>query len=1153
MANPIQSNDLANKDVFKNLTDGAKELIGLIDKLTAETKQFGTEAEKVAKSLDFKKSSDIAKVNKLLEELTKNTDNLTKAQKSRKQASDALTNEEKERLKIEQKLNEAQKAQGRESERLKVILTEQRRVNRELAKDQLNQNKTYRDQSRTLISLRKRYKDLAVQNKENTAEGRKLLRQITALDARLKAIDASVGQSQRNVGNYSSAFKGLGSQLGGFIGLAGGVAGAIAAISAGVRASISLFSEYGLAIAKVKAISGASEAEFERLDKLAKDLGESTAFTASQVATLELELSKLGFDPKQIEDSTQAILNFAVATDSDLGRAGKVVASTLNAFNLEASEAARVADVAALAFSSSALDIEKFETALSVVGATSNAAGVSLEETTAVLGVLVDAGIDASSAATGLRKVLAVSANEGRNYKDVLLEIVGDTNQLSKANELFGLTAQSQAVTVANNIDKIDELTESFQNAEGSAQAASDIIGDTLDGDIKRLQSAIQGATLDNEEFQGTLRKIVQFLTKFLPPIINFISATVNEIIEFFKPVGELFVFIFEGLESLGKALGFTSKEGSTFKTVITTLLLPLKAVNELIKLLTEGIKSLGNFIGNVFGNAARKMIDALNITQKRATATTNAFVEVGESVRALQANVPILQSFAKAVKENFDEAKNSVVEFAKRLKDGIIESGPVQDLIKIYQNVVREAKKARAEELIENQAATVKELNEQIKIQNELINQQNSRKEIADIQAVIKKLEAKRDALLGVNKAKEKEIEFNDDEFVNREIRARVEATTQLAKLDEEAKTATVQRAEEIARQKETIERNLSKRLLQIQIDRLEAEQKFITSTLETEKLTEKQRIDLLKRQKEIISEISNLKAEQSKQSIDDSLRDLELTEEQIEKQKELEEARQKALDDYKKAQQEAIRESVKLAQTVNDIFDQISEKRIAQIDREIEAVNRRENDLREAIEKGSDLAGESLTDLDEERRRLEDQKAKEQENQARRELFIAGATVLAQTGSVAQAGAQLSQLKAIVDALAQFHDGGYTGDGDEWQAAGIVHKGEHVITKEQTNKYGLRHLSADDFDRAVESGYFTQFANPDYLAYDQLRPTVSTTLDQTQVINRLERVEDAILLTIEKKPEHRQEWDEMRKEMVYELKTRNKVERKRRKGFRY
>ena len=58
-------------------------------------------------------------------------------------------------------------------------------------------------------------------------------------------------------------------------------------------------------------------------------------------------------------------------------------------------------------------------------------------------------------------------------------------------------------------------------------------------------------------------------------------------------------------------------------------------------------------------------------------------------------------------------------------------------------------------------------------------------------------------------------------------------------------------------------------------------------------------------------------------------------------------------------------------------------------------------------------------------------------------------------------------------------FHDGGYTGDGNEYDAAGIVHKGEFVNTKEQTNKYGMRNWSAKDFDNKVQDGYFNQFSD--------------------------------------------------------------------------
>ena len=85
-------------------------------------------------------------------------------------------------------------------------------VNR-LKNENLALDKTYRGQSARLINLRNRYKDLAIQNKQNTAEGRALLRNITNLDQKLKGIDASVGQYQRNVGNYFGAFQRFGGQL----------------------------------------------------------------------------------------------------------------------------------------------------------------------------------------------------------------------------------------------------------------------------------------------------------------------------------------------------------------------------------------------------------------------------------------------------------------------------------------------------------------------------------------------------------------------------------------------------------------------------------------------------------------------------------------------------------------------------------------------------------------------------------------------------------------------------------------------------------------------------------------------------------------------------------------------------------------------------
>jgi len=164
---------------------------------------------------------------------------------------------------------------------------------------------------------------------------------------------------------------------------------------------------------KVKAISGATGEQFKMLQSDAKRLGSTTMFTASQVASLQLELSKLGLTPEEINKSTQSVLDLAQATDSDLAQAAAVSAKIMQAFGLEASDMTRITDVMADSFSSSALDMNKFETAMSSVAPVANMAGASLEETTAILGVLVNNGVEASTAGTALRNIFLDLAKEG--------------------------------------------------------------------------------------------------------------------------------------------------------------------------------------------------------------------------------------------------------------------------------------------------------------------------------------------------------------------------------------------------------------------------------------------------------------------------------------------------------------------------------------------------------------------------------------------------------------------------------------------------------------------------------------------------------------------------------------------------------------------
>jgi len=93
-------------------------------------------------------------------------------------------------------------------------------------------------------------------------------------------------------------------------------------------------------------------------------------------------------------------------------------------------------------------------------------------------------------------------------------------------------------------------------------------------------------------------------------------------------------------------------------------------------------------------------------------------------------------------------------------------------------------------------------------------------------------------------------------------------------------------------------------------------------------------------------------------------------------------------------------------------------------------------------------------------------------------------------------------------------FHDGGYTGDGNEYDVAGLVHKGEHVITKAQTNKYGLKGLTASTFDKAIESGHFNQFAEVNNTTAESLnvKPNIIVNNDNTVIANKLDELMNKI-----------------------------------------
>tara|TARA_R100000329_G_scaffold151251_2_gene146620 strand:- start:3389 stop:6280 length:2892 start_codon:yes stop_codon:yes gene_type:complete len=313
-----------------------------------------------------------------------------------------------------------------------------------------------------------------------------------------------------------------------------------------VSGMVTTFTQFEFTMAKVNAVSGATEQEFQALTKSAEDLGRSTFFTAEQVAQLQLNFSKLGFTSGEILAAQEATLNLATATGSDLARAATVAGASVRGFGLSANETSRVVDVMAVSFSSSALDIEKWSTGMTKVAPIAKSAGFSIEDTAAIFAQLSNAGIEASIAGTSLRNIFLAMQDPnsdlvksfGRTIHS-LDELVPALNKFSEEGgdlaAIMQVVEKRQAAAFEQMItsrERTLELRDALNLANGEAQRMADIIGDTLQGRFLRFKSATEGLSISllrnfTESLQSALEKATDFvgvLTENTKTIVNLIK-----------------------------------------------------------------------------------------------------------------------------------------------------------------------------------------------------------------------------------------------------------------------------------------------------------------------------------------------------------------------------------------------------------------------------------------------------------------------------------------------------------------------------------------------------------------------------------------------------------------------------------------------------
>ncbi len=329
----------------------------------------------------------------------------------------------------------------------------------------------------------------------------------------------------------------------------------IAGVGLGVKDTIDTFKSFQQGMANVKAISNATEEDFNRLTDCAKEMGETTMFSASQAAEAMENLAMAGWKADDIISGIPGLLSLAAAGSVELATASDVVSSALAQYNLKADRAGRVADILAAAATNSKTDVQGLGESLKYAGTMAGSLGYSLEDTAIALGLMGNAGVDASSSGSSVRMMFArMSKQEGLTAEESnavaeamkkvgvsltdeygkmkpMIQVMRDlrkgfkgmdeAEKAATASNLAGTYSMTGLLAIVNASDeKFEELTKAIYESEGAAQRMADVKMDTLQGSMYYLQSAAEGVKIAiGDKLEPYLRGFIDWLTVKMPAI----------------------------------------------------------------------------------------------------------------------------------------------------------------------------------------------------------------------------------------------------------------------------------------------------------------------------------------------------------------------------------------------------------------------------------------------------------------------------------------------------------------------------------------------------------------------------------------------------------------------------------------------------------
>lgn len=351
-----------------------------------------------------------------------------------------------------------------------------------------------------------------------------------------------------------------------------GIAVAAGAVKDFCSEVVEIGQTFETSMSKVSALSGATGDDLATLEAKARELGASTTFSASQAADALGYMALAGWDTEQMLAGVGSVLTLAQAGEMELAAASDLVTDYLSAFNMEASETARMVDVLAYAQANANTTVEGLGMAFKNCAANANAAGMDVETTSAAISMMANQGLKGSEAGTALNAVLrdmtakmedgaiaigeqsvAVMDAEGnyRDFTDILADVQAATNGMGDAEKAAALQSTFTADSIKGlnlmlnaGADEMVGFRDELYGCAGAAEETAATMTDNLGGDLAAMNSAFEELSLKiYDGLQEPLRSAVKFITGTVVPGIEgfmaWLTTGTQEFDEFGNVVGE--------------------------------------------------------------------------------------------------------------------------------------------------------------------------------------------------------------------------------------------------------------------------------------------------------------------------------------------------------------------------------------------------------------------------------------------------------------------------------------------------------------------------------------------------------------------------------------------------------------------------------------